>query len=179
MKTAEKKLYEGMFLVDANEAASDWDGVIGAVRNVLERSEAEIVSLNKWDDRRLAYEIDKRERGCYILCYFKVEGPKMAEIDRDIKLNDHIIRALILSAEPIPQEVVDADTPIMREQKAREQAEAQRAEQAQQEAEAKAVKEAEQATEAEQAQAPEETEPEQEAAEQDSDEESADESTKQ
>jgi len=128
LKTAEKKLYEGMFLVDANDAASDWEGVLSEIRNILERSSAEVVSLQKWDDRKLAYEIDKKDRGCYILCYFNVEGPSIAEINRDIKLNERIMRAMILSAEPIPQEIIEADTPVMRQQKALEQAQQRQAE---------------------------------------------------
>ena len=51
MDTVVKKLYEGMFLVDSALAASDWDGVNDAVKTVLDRSEAEVVSLKKWDER--------------------------------------------------------------------------------------------------------------------------------
>ena len=40
-----KKLYEAMFLVDSAQAASDWDGITGAIETILKRAEAEIVSM--------------------------------------------------------------------------------------------------------------------------------------
>jgi small subunit ribosomal protein S6 len=94
-----KKLYEAMFLVDSAQAASDWDGTMAAVKRVLERADAEVVYLEKWVDRRLAYEITHKARGTYILCYFKAEGTKIAGIEKDVNLSEQIMRVLILTAE--------------------------------------------------------------------------------
>ena len=94
-----KKLYEAMFLVDSAQAASDWDGTLAAVKRVLERAEAEVVYLEKWVDRRLAFEIEHKTRGTDILCYFKAEGSKIARIEKDVNLSEQIMRVLILTAE--------------------------------------------------------------------------------
>jgi len=40
-----------MFLVDSARAASDWDGINGAIKKILEKAKAEVVSMRKWDDR--------------------------------------------------------------------------------------------------------------------------------
>jgi small subunit ribosomal protein S6 len=93
------KLYEAMFLVDSAEATTDWDGVTANIKNILEKAGAEIISIKKWDDRKLAYPIKGKSKGAYILCYFKVEGSKLQEIDRDIHLSERIMRALVLCAE--------------------------------------------------------------------------------
>jgi small subunit ribosomal protein S6 len=95
----EPKLYEAMFLVDSAEATTDWDGVIATIKNILEKANAEIVSIRKWDDRKLAYEIHGKGKGTYILCYFKAAGSKLRDIERDIQLSERIMRALILCAE--------------------------------------------------------------------------------
>ena len=113
METVSKNLYEGMFLVDSALAASDWDGVMELIRNILNRAEAEIVSLGKWDERKLAYEINKKSRGTYLLCYFKVAGERVKDIERDVKLSEKIMRVLILSTEPMSQEDLDRETPVM------------------------------------------------------------------
>jgi small subunit ribosomal protein S6 len=93
------KLYEAMFLVDSAEATTDWDGIVATIKNILEKASAEIVSIRKWDDRKLAYEINGKGKGTYILCYFKAEGSKLQDIGRDIQLSERIMRALILCAE--------------------------------------------------------------------------------
>ena len=113
LKTVGKSLYECLFLVDSTEAASDWDSVVAAVRNVLERSEAEIVSLRKWDQRKLAYKIKGKTKGTYILCYFRVAGSKIQEIERNIQLSATIWRALILNAEQQTESDIGKDTPTM------------------------------------------------------------------
>jgi small subunit ribosomal protein S6 len=106
-----KKLYEAMFLVDSADAAADWDGVNATIKNVLERAGAEIVSIRKWEDRRLAYEIEGKARGLYVLSYFRAEGGRIREIERDVQLSERIMRALILLAEHLSDADIEKDTP--------------------------------------------------------------------
>ena len=111
METITKQLYEGMFLVDVAKASSDFDGVVSAITKILERSEAEIVSIKKWDDRKLAYDIKGQSRGVYILCYFKVDGTKIHEIEKNMRLSEQVMRLLILNAELMSQEDINKETP--------------------------------------------------------------------
>jgi small subunit ribosomal protein S6 len=119
---AEKKLYEGMFLVDSAKAASDWDGINAAIKKILDRAEAEIVSIRKWDDRRLAYDIRGISRGTYILCYFRADGPQIQSIEKAVQLSEKIIRVLILSTEQMTQEDIEKDTPAAKAEKEQEKA---------------------------------------------------------
>ena len=116
------KLYEAMFLVDSAQA-SDFDATIAAIRNILERAEAEIVSIEKWDERKLAYEIKGKTRGTYFLCYFRAEGSRIRDIERDVKLSERIMRVLILSAEHITQGDIKKDVAAVKAEKPKQQAE--------------------------------------------------------
>lgn len=122
MKTAVKKLYEGLFLVDSAEAAADWDGVIVRIKNILQKAGAEIVSLRKWDERKLAYEIKGKARGTYILCYFSADGERIRQIERDSQLSEQIIRVLILCADHMNQEGIEKGTPAVGAEKSQQQA---------------------------------------------------------
>ena len=141
MKTVvNRKLYEAMFLVDSAEASADWDGVNSAIKKILERAGAEIVSMRKWDELRLAYEIDGKARGTYILCYFRAEGEKLRDIERDVRLSERIMRVLILCAEHMSLEDIEKETPVMLVEKQRQkavQAATERAEAEQEAAKAK------------------------------------------
>ena len=106
-----KKLYEAMFLVDSAEAASDWEGINKLITSILERAGAEIISLKKWDERKLAYTIKKQIRGTYILCYFRVDGGKIKDIERDVRLSERIMRVLILKAEHLTEQDIEKETP--------------------------------------------------------------------
>ena len=122
MKTVVKKLYEGMFLVDSAKAAANWDAVITTIKNILEKAKADIISIRKWDERRLAYEIKGKSRGTYILCYFKSDGEKIRDIERDVQLSEQILRVLILSAEHMTQEDIEKDSPAIQAEKSERKA---------------------------------------------------------
>ncbi|MDT8302647.1 MAG: 30S ribosomal protein S6 [Sedimentisphaerales bacterium] len=122
METETKnKLYEGMFLVDSALTGADWDGIIAAIRTILEKAGAEIVSIEKWDDRRLAYDIKRTSRGTYILSYFRVDGGKIRDIEKSVRLSEKIIRVLILSAEHLTQEDIEKDTPASKLEKEKQE----------------------------------------------------------
>ncbi len=109
METAAKKLYEAMFLVDSAQAAADWDGTMGAIETVFKRADAEVVSMKKWDERKLCYDINHKSRGTYILSYFKVTSDKIAGIEKDVLLSEKIVRVLVLTTEDRPEEMIEKD----------------------------------------------------------------------
>lgn len=100
MDSETNRLYEAMFLADSGEAVSDWEGLEKAIRKILSRNRAEVVSLVKWDERRLAYEVQGKGRGTYVLCYFRADGDGVAGIERDVQLSERIMRVLILRVVP-------------------------------------------------------------------------------
>jgi small subunit ribosomal protein S6 len=106
-----------MFLVDSAMAASNWDSVNNAIKTILERADAEIVSIRKWDDRKLAYEIRRVSRGVYLLCYFRVNGEKIKDIEHSVQLSEQIMRVLILNAEHMTTEDIEKDTPATKAEK--------------------------------------------------------------
>ena len=117
--------YEGMFLVDSASSTSDWDGVIESIKTIMARAGAEIDSLNKWDDRRLCYDIKGHNRGTYLLCYFDAPPGSISGIERDVQISEVLLRVLILNADRIPEEITTALTPAMAAKK-REQEAAER-----------------------------------------------------
>ena len=113
MKTDIKKVYEAMFLIDSVQAASDWDGTEGLIKSILEKAQAEIISLRKWDERKLAYDIGGKSRGTYVLCYFNAPANKISQIERDVRLSEKILRVLILKADHLTKEDMEKETPLM------------------------------------------------------------------
>ena len=115
MADAVKPIYEAMFLVDPTVASADWDGLVDTVKTIFDRAGAEVVNLRKWDERRLTYPVAGRKRGIYILAYFHVDPDKITGLERDVKLNESILRALILRGDHVTAEQIDAPTPAMRQ----------------------------------------------------------------
>ncbi|HBG78227.1 MAG: 30S ribosomal protein S6 [Phycisphaerae bacterium] len=112
METVTKRLYEALILVDSAEAIADWQGINDHIKKILDRSEVEIVSMRKWDERPLAYEIEGKKRGTYILVYFNCATEKLTVIERDFQLSERVVRALILRGDHITKEDMEKDTPF-------------------------------------------------------------------
>jgi small subunit ribosomal protein S6 len=74
--------YEGMFLV-SQAAAAQFGDTLNHINELFGRANATVVAMKKWDDRRLAYEIDKQKRGVYILAYFTCPTDMVARLERD------------------------------------------------------------------------------------------------
>jgi len=103
------KTYEAMFLVDAGQPS--FDTASEPIRGILTRRSAEILALKPWDDRKLCYEIRGRKRGLYVLSYFKVDPLLVVEIEHDCRLEERILRALILRRDKLKPEEIAAETP--------------------------------------------------------------------
>lgn len=99
--------YEGMFLFP-HSVTSNLQGAVDHIHHLLERAEAEILSLQKWDERRLAYDIKGNRRGVYFLVYFKAPNHKMRQLERDCNISEQLLRYLFLSAENVPSEQIEA-----------------------------------------------------------------------
>ena len=108
---AHTRQYEALFLLNAPYATGSWETARGEVEHILHRANAEILHLRKWDERRLAYEIEGQKRGVYVLAFFKVEGPKVAGIDRDVQLSENILRCNVLKADHLALKDVEAMQP--------------------------------------------------------------------
>jgi small subunit ribosomal protein S6 len=100
-------IYEGMFLFPQS-AAADMRGVVDHVQSILKRAGAELVAIQKWDERRLAYDIASNKRGLYILTYFKSDRSQIPTIERACNLSELMLRAMILRADHVPAEEIEA-----------------------------------------------------------------------
>jgi len=124
LKTVAAKLYEGMFLVDSALAASDWQGVINTIRSILDKAGVDIVSVEKWDERKLAYGIKGKSRGTYILAYFRADGSQVGPIERAAQLSEDIVRVLILCVEDLDERYLTKKTTVIEAAQSRQLEEA-------------------------------------------------------
>jgi len=96
MKT---RTYEGMFLLDNNAATANFDEAAAVVDRLLEKNGAKLARKEKWDERKLSYEIRGHRRATYYLVYFDAPTASVAEINRDTRLTESVIRHLIVGIE--------------------------------------------------------------------------------
>lgn len=85
-----------MFVIDNSLAGRDFDGVTGEIESIVKKHGGSVADIRKWDERRLAYEINHVKRATYILAHFELE-PAVIELMRlDFALSEKILRQLIV-----------------------------------------------------------------------------------
>jgi small subunit ribosomal protein S6 len=92
-------VYECMFLLDTNKVSGDVPSAAKQLQAILERNHAEVLASRPWDERRLAYPIKNHKKGLYYLTYFRSEGKNLINIERDVALNEMILRSLVLKVD--------------------------------------------------------------------------------
>ncbi|MDG1137319.1 MAG: 30S ribosomal protein S6 [Phycisphaerales bacterium] len=108
MNTERTALYEGMFLFPQS-ATANLQAAIDHLKEVLEKCDVSIINFSKWDDRRLAYEIEGNKRGVYFLVYFNAPTKMIADLERRCNQSEEIIRMMVTRAENLPTEIIEAN----------------------------------------------------------------------
>jgi len=109
--------YEGMFLL-SQAATADLGAAVEHVKSILDKVEADLIAMSRWDERRLAYEIKKQKRGLFLLTYFSCNSRHIAQLERECNLSEAILRAMIIRADHLTEEEMkntDAQQDLMAE----------------------------------------------------------------
>ncbi len=99
--------YEGLFLFPQT-AAGNLQAAVDHLNEILARAEVKIISFRKWDERRLAFEIEKNRRGLFFLVYFEAPGSAIARIERECNLSEQVLRSMVIRAEHVTREQMEA-----------------------------------------------------------------------
>ena len=81
--------------IDERTVAPSLDKFLNVVRN----DGGTIDKVDVWGRRRLAYEINKKSEGIYAVVDFTANASATAELDRQLKLSEAVMRTKVLRAE--------------------------------------------------------------------------------
>ncbi len=93
------KKYEIMFIIRPNLEDEARKQVIDNFTNVLTEQKAEIVKVDNWGLKNLAYEINDFRRGHYVVLYVNASTEAINEFDRLARISEDIIRYIIIKEE--------------------------------------------------------------------------------
>lgn len=88
--------YEVMFILDPTLSEEEKKAAIEKVQGVISEH-GELGDTDVWGLRKLAYPIQKKNEGYYVVTEFKADTEFPKELDRRIKISDKIIRHMIVN----------------------------------------------------------------------------------
>jgi small subunit ribosomal protein S6 len=89
-----------MVILDPNKYAQDPSGMGAQIPNLVAKCGGEVLVSRLWQEQRMAYPIDGHKKGAYWLTYFRLDSGKLADFNRDLRINEVIVRSLTLKVEP-------------------------------------------------------------------------------
>jgi small subunit ribosomal protein S6 len=89
-----------MFILDSNRYSRDPAGVSGQIPQMIQQHGGEVLASRLWEERRLAYPIGSHRKGTYWLTYFKLNSTNLVQVQRQVHLNENVVRSLFLKIEP-------------------------------------------------------------------------------
>lgn len=91
-KELANRTYEVMYIVDPDTAADKITKLNDAVGKLIEKEGGNVVKLDDMGRRNLAYPINKKYEGHYVLFEIEGSGQEIAELERRMRVNDMIMR---------------------------------------------------------------------------------------
>ena len=90
--------YETLFIVDAQLAEDETKSVIEKFTSLI-AANGTIGETSEWGKRRLAYPINDKNEGYYVVVEFNASADLPKELDRRLKISDNVMRHIIINAD--------------------------------------------------------------------------------
>lgn len=97
------KKYEAFYIVPPTMTDAEVAKVAENFKGVVEKNGGTVESAEKWDKRKLAYEIKGHKEGNFVLMHFEAPPQVPAELNRLMRINDDIVRHQIIVREDVAQ----------------------------------------------------------------------------
>ncbi len=104
------RTYESIFIVHPDVVGDDQTAIIDKFTTILTDQGAEILKLDNWGVRTLAYPVKKQTKGCYVLVIFDAEATVIAEYERRMRIDEQVIKfqTVVLEGGYVAPPVVEA-----------------------------------------------------------------------
>jgi small subunit ribosomal protein S6 len=98
--------YETLILIDIEQGDAGCKDLVGRIRSLAEGQGAAISQVQEWGARELAYPIGRQRRAYHVLLEYRATPAALAEIERNLKLMEPVLRHLsVRQAENAPPAV--------------------------------------------------------------------------
>ena len=91
--------YEVMYVVDAALEDSARSELINRFNELVVKNGGEVERVDEWGKRRLAYAINYKTEGYYVLMYIKAPADLPRELERNLKISESVLRYLVIRYE--------------------------------------------------------------------------------
>ncbi len=103
MKKERKRLYEGMYIINATLSEDARNKALEKITSSIEEKGGKIEKIHEMGKKKLAYEIENKREGFYYVIYFSIASIAVVDLWKDYHLHEDLIRFITLKADSIKE----------------------------------------------------------------------------
>ena len=88
--------YELLFIIDNSAADEAKEAIIAKMSQLVTDNGGSVEKVDKLGAKKLAYPINFKEDGYYVLMNFECEPALVAEMERQLRINDQVMRHMVV-----------------------------------------------------------------------------------
>jgi small subunit ribosomal protein S6 len=96
-------LYEHVFIARQDAAQAQVDQLTEQMKGVIEAGGGKVTKHEAWGLRSLTFKINKNRKGHYVLFNIDAPAAAVAEMERQLRLNEDVIRQLTVRVEELEE----------------------------------------------------------------------------
>lgn len=91
------KTYETIAVIDAHQSEETIEGLINKIKKIITDNGGNIIDVNRWGKRRLAYEIKKKQHGYYVYFLYEIDKSEFTKVlEHNFRISEKMLRYLTL-----------------------------------------------------------------------------------
>ncbi len=92
--------YELGFILNPEVSEEQNNAIIGRIQQIVTNHDGQVVRVNQWGRRRLAYPIEHQRDGFYVFFDMILTPETVSELDRTLKVTEEVLRHIIIRRDP-------------------------------------------------------------------------------
>ena len=102
--------YESVLIARQDLGASQVSALVSDMSNVIAKEGGEVVRVDNWGLKNLAYRIKKNRKGHYVLLNISAPASAIAEYERLLRVNEDVIRYMTVKVDEFATESASEST---------------------------------------------------------------------
>ncbi len=89
-------VYENMVILNAAISDEEAEAAVARIKDLITGQGGEVLKVDVWGRRKLAYEIGKQKKGLFVLLFFKAPSPAIKKLEDFFRVFDAVLKHLVL-----------------------------------------------------------------------------------
>lgn len=95
--------YENVFIARQDISPTQVEAMAAQFAEIIKGQGGEVTKTEQWGLRNLSYRIKKNKKGHYVLMNISASGPAIAEMERNMRIHEDILRYLTVRVEKLEE----------------------------------------------------------------------------